>query len=87
VEPNIFILAPVPWSRKSELRLQLRLRFRAVLKDILKITFFDLKGHGNEADFLGFLQELVPHESLTLQYLSGRCDFGFKLAEIFVFEK
>jgi hypothetical protein len=25
-----------------------------------------LKGHGNEADFLGFLQKLVPHESLTL---------------------
>jgi hypothetical protein len=25
-----------------------------------------LKGHGIEADFLGFLQELVPHESLTL---------------------
>ncbi len=27
---------------------------------------FHLKGHGNEADFLGFLQKLVPHESLTL---------------------
>ncbi len=24
-----------------------------------------LKGHGNEADFLGFLQKLVPHRSLT----------------------
>jgi hypothetical protein len=24
-----------------------------------------LKGHGNEADFLGILQKLVPHESLT----------------------
>ncbi len=34
-----------------------------------------VKGHGNEADFLGFLQKLVPHESLTLpfkaQYLEG----------------
>ncbi len=27
-----------------------------------------LKRHGNEADFLGFLQKLVPHESLTLPF-------------------
>jgi hypothetical protein len=27
-----------------------------------------LKGHGNEADFLGFLQKLVPHRSLTLPF-------------------
>jgi hypothetical protein len=27
-----------------------------------------LKGHGNEADFLGFLQKLVPHRSLTLAF-------------------
>ncbi len=27
-----------------------------------------LKGHGNETDFLGFLQKLVPHESLTLPF-------------------
>ncbi len=27
---------------------------------------FLLKGHGNEADFLGFLQKSVPHESLTI---------------------
>jgi hypothetical protein len=27
-----------------------------------------LKGHGNEADFLGFLQKLVPHRSLTLLF-------------------
>jgi hypothetical protein len=44
-----------------------------------------LKGHGNEADFLGFLQKLVPHESLTLPF--KRSDFGFEFAEIFVFEK
>jgi hypothetical protein len=25
-----------------------------------------LKGHGNEADFLGFLHKSVPHEYLTL---------------------
>jgi hypothetical protein len=27
-----------------------------------------LKGHGNEADFLGFLQKLGPHKSLTLPF-------------------
>ncbi len=27
-----------------------------------------LRGHGNEADFLGFLQKLVPHRSLTLPF-------------------
>jgi hypothetical protein len=27
-----------------------------------------LKGHGNETDFLGFLQKLVPHRSLTLHF-------------------
>jgi hypothetical protein len=27
-----------------------------------------LKGHDNEADFLGFLQKLVPHNSLTLLF-------------------
>jgi hypothetical protein len=26
------------------------------------------KGHGNEADFLGFLQKLVPHRSFTLPF-------------------
>jgi hypothetical protein len=29
---------------------------------------FGLKGHGNEADFLGFLQKLGPHRSLTLSF-------------------
>ena len=28
----------------------------------------NLKGHGNEADFLGFLQKLVPHRSLRLPF-------------------
>ncbi len=27
-----------------------------------------LKGHGNEADFLGFLQKLGPHRSRTLSF-------------------
>jgi hypothetical protein len=47
--------------------------------------YISLKGHGNEADFLGFLQKLVPHWSL--QYLSSHAAFGFELAEIFVIEK
>jgi hypothetical protein len=29
---------------------------------------WNLKGHGNEADFLGFLQKLVPHRSLPLPF-------------------
>ncbi len=28
----------------------------------------DLKGHGIEADFLGFLNKSVPHESLALLF-------------------
>ncbi len=32
------------------------------------LGLFHLKGHGNEADFLGFLQKLVPHESLALPF-------------------
>ena len=32
----------------------------------LRLLF--VKGHGKEADFLGFLQKLVPHESLTLPF-------------------
>jgi hypothetical protein len=31
-------------------------------------TPLTVKGHGNEADFLGFLQKLVPHESFTLPF-------------------
>jgi hypothetical protein len=38
-----------------------------------------LKGHGNEADFLGFLQKLVPHRSLTLPFDSA---VGFKFADM-----
>ncbi len=35
-----------------------------------------LKGHDNEADFLGFLHKPVPHRSLT-HYVSSCSDFGF----------
>jgi hypothetical protein len=43
-----------------------------------------LKGHGNEVDFLWFLQKLVLRD--PLHYLSSRSDFGFEFAEIFVIE-
>jgi hypothetical protein len=34
----------------------------------LPVFYYSLKGQGNEADFLGFLQKLVPHRSLTLPF-------------------
>ncbi len=43
-----------------------------------------LKGHGNEADFLGFLQKLLPHESLTL--LTFRAVLILALNSIFEYE-
>ncbi len=50
-----------------------------------KINFY-LKGHGNEADFLGFLHEWVRHRG-TLHYILSRSDFDFEFTEIFVIEK
>jgi hypothetical protein len=34
----------------------------------INIHKFYLKGHGNEADFLGFLHKSVRHRSLTLHF-------------------
>jgi hypothetical protein len=45
------------------------------------------QGHGNEAEFLGFLHKSLSHESLTLPFFSSRSDFGFEFVEIFVIEK
>jgi hypothetical protein len=45
----------------------------------------NLKGLGNEADFLGFLQNWFLMS--PLHYLSGRSDVGFAFGEIIVFEK
>ena len=39
-----------------------------VAKSTISSSICNLKGHGNEADFLGFLQKLVPHGSLTLPF-------------------
>ncbi len=44
-----------------------------------------LKGHSNQADFLGFLHKSVRHRSS--HYISSRSDFDFEFAEIFVIEK
>ncbi len=44
-----------------------------------------LKGHGNEADFLGFCRNWVLID--PLHYLLSRSAFGFEFAEIFVIEK
>jgi hypothetical protein len=57
-----------------------------VFPRILSICGTELKGHGNEADFLGFLQKLVPHVD-PLHYLSSNSYFGFEFAEIFVIKK
>jgi hypothetical protein len=45
----------------------------------------DLKGHGNEADFLGFCRNWFLIDPLN--YLSSRSAFGFEFAEIFLIEK
>ncbi len=42
-----------------------------------------IKGHGNQADFLGFLHKLVRHTVGPLHYNSSRSDFGFEFAGIF----
>ncbi len=45
-----------------------------------------LKGHGNEADFLGFLHKSVWHRSLTLHFEPYRF-FDFEFAVTFIIEK
>ncbi len=47
----------------------------------IKLFYDDeLKGHGKEADFLGFLHKPVRHRSLTLS--SSHSDFSFKFSDI-----
>ncbi len=52
----------------------------------MQLQSVPLKGHGNEADFLGFLHKPVRHVG-PLHYILSRSDFGFEFAEIFVIEK
>jgi hypothetical protein len=57
----------------------------STLTQILTPSCLYLKGHGNEADFLGLCRKwffISP-----LHYLSGRSDFGFEFTEISIFEK
>ncbi len=46
-------------------------------KHIFKMWTLSLKGHGNEADFLGFLQKSVRHRFLTLHLEPFR--FGLRI--------
>ncbi len=50
-----------------------------------KHRLFQLKGHGNETNFLGFCRNQFLMS--PLHYLSSRSDFGFEFPEIFIFEK
>jgi hypothetical protein len=62
-----------PRNTLSQINLSLRIFNRNTKKDSISHHFLNLdemvknilKGHGNEADFLGFLQKLVPQRSLT----------------------
>ncbi len=77
-EINIFLLfnAKLEWlDNVSGLYLLIFPSFFLVSRvwDISSDTsprFTFAEGHGNEADFLGFLQKLVPHRSLTLPFQS-----------------
>ncbi len=44
-----------------------------------------IKGHDNEADFLGFCRNWFLID--PLHHLSSHSDFGFEFAEIFIIEK
>jgi hypothetical protein len=78
-EPIIFI--PVLKYRKQrkiywELNLQSQEYQLGVLPLSHHIKY--LTGHGNEANFLGFLQKSVPHESLTLHFEPFRFSLGIR---------
>jgi hypothetical protein len=45
-----------------------------------------LKGHGNEANFLGFLHKPVRYTG-PLHYVLSRSDFSFEFSEMFIIEK
>ncbi len=51
----------------------------------LRWLLFILKGHGNEADLLGFC--INRFGIGPVHYISSRSDFDFESAEIFVIEK
>jgi hypothetical protein len=49
------------------------------------ILIIQIKGHGNDADSLGYCINWILID--PLRYLSSCSDFGFEFAEIFVKEK
>ncbi len=56
-----------------------RRRVKEIRKDTETVLIFiQLKGHGNEADFLGYCINWILIDSF---------DFGFEFAEIFVMKK
>ncbi len=57
---DYYALSPKPFLFHMRLKSQ-----GSFFHDVLRCS---LKGHGNEADFLGFLQKLGPHRSLTLPF-------------------
>jgi hypothetical protein len=60
--------------------------FRCVIVSFLQMKKSHvLKGHGNEADFLGFC--INQFGIGPLHYISSRSDFDFEFAAIFVIEK
>ena len=44
---------------------EIKISHLGTFKLLTRMLSISLKGHGNEADFLGFSQKLVPHESRT----------------------
>ncbi len=59
----------LPLSKNSKLRRQkVFLSSSIMYYSHRHMGYCPLEGHGNEADFVGFLKKLVPHRSLTLPF-------------------
>jgi hypothetical protein len=69
-----FFESALEWGVKG---IRAKRSFRSTEKSANGQKRFFLKGHGNEADFLGLLQKLVPHRSLTLPFEPFR--FGLRI--------
>ncbi len=73
IPPRLHFLCPSPPPPLLPIHLSVswqKLRQVEPFSDTISYYFpcVYLKEHGNEADFLGFLQKLVPHRSLTLPF-------------------
>ncbi len=65
--PNLHFLSNFHWSSSLSLCWVEGLLVRLCIS-ILYSALISLKGHGNEADFQGFLPKLGPHRSLILPF-------------------